>query len=562
MTEKLISYVANAMVKAVANAVHQNIYPSGLKSDQTMTGITIKTFCESDQTTWSYGSNHVNGASRFITVSGLLAHTNAEFSLVEWRDLNWDDVDSRLPKYIAISHTWNSSPEVMRLSKIANRPLHIDMGEKPPYIISWHGLRQAALAARHLGCELLWLDFICVHQNSLDDKKLQIPNMGNIYKNAAAVIVMPGGVSAAQDFEIETEWATRAWTVQEAALCPKTYVLGMDYMWLLKQKVDDYRFTMEYTTSGAYTNFDYIEGSLALADIRRILAQLHGVIHIEVTNINTGEVVREGEWELNCLGDGAVVVAFAALLLAETPAMRQVGVWRSMWLRKSKYPQDTVYSMMHLLGVQIEIDYNRSRDDLIAEVVRKTSTPFPSWLDIMEHNAPRELRQRLFPPIPTFDSQQNPIFTFEKQPVAVEKHVPAMTYMKIFDIKILIPAASSSDNSDLVCTEIFKIQSDQTTGSSIVNGHGEMYQCNLSNTDSTHVMLIGAEDFIVQYNGCVIGRVTYEIKRSKNGAWEYLPGRTDVPEEFVGKTMRSHLRIGGLPGAELTECDCSDGGSY
>ncbi|KAM6487495.1 hypothetical protein HDV62DRAFT_155026 [Trichoderma sp. SZMC 28011] len=524
-----------------------------------MTGIPIKTFYEADQTVWSYQSNHVDGASRFITVSGLLALTNAEFSLLEYRDLDWNNVDGQIPKYVAISHTWNSSPEVMRLSTIANRPLHIDMGEDSPSTISWHGLRQAALAARHLGCELLWLDFICVHQNSLDDKKLQIPNMGNIYKNATAVIVMPGGVSAAQDFEIETEWATRAWTVQEAALCPNTYVLGMDYVWLLKRKIDEYLFTERSAWAG-YRDFIYIEDSLALADIRGILNHLKGAIHIEVTNINTGEVVRKGRWVLKCLGDGAVVWAFAALLLAKTPAMRQVGVWRSLWLRKSKYPQDTVYSMMHLLGVEIEVDYNRTREDLIAEVVRKTSTSFPSWLDVMEHGAPRELRQRLFPTIPTFDVQQLPIFTLEKQPVPVEKYILTQTYMKTFSIKILIPAAASSDNGDLVCTEIFEIQNKPANKPLIINGYGEACYWNLSNADSTHVMLIGAEDFIIPTNAFIQHLAAYEIKKSSSGDWEYFPGHGGVTEEFVGKTRRSHLRIGGSPGSEITECDCADGG--
>ncbi|KAL7801060.1 heterokaryon incompatibility protein domain-containing protein [Trichoderma afarasin] len=499
-----------------------------------MTGIPIKTFYESDQTTWSYQSTHVDGASRFITVRGLLALTNAEFSLWEYRDLDWNNVDGQIPEYVAISHTWNSSPEVIRLGTIANRPLHIDMGEASPSTISWHGLRQAALAARHLGCELLWLDFICVHQNSLDDKKLQIPNMGNIYKNATAVIVMLGGVSAAQDFEIETEWATRAWTVQEAALCPNTYVLGMDYVWLLRRKVDDYLFT-ETSAWPSYREFTYIEDSLALADIRGILNHLQG------------EVVRKGTWALKCLGDGAVVWAFAALLLATTPTMRQVGVWRSLWLRKSKYPQDTVYSMMHLLGVQIEVDYNRSREDLIAEVVRKTSTSFPSWLDIMEHGAPRELRQSLFPTIPTFD------------PVPVEKYILTQTYMKTFNIKILIPAAASSDNSDLVCTEIFEIQNNRANESLVINGHGEACHWNLSNADSTHVMLIGAEDFIIPTNGLIRHLAAYEIKKSKSGAWECFPGHGGVPKEFVGKTRRSHLRIGGSPGSKITECDCADG---
>jgi hypothetical protein len=494
--------------------------------------------------TWDYQFDYVDGAIRFITVEGLLALEDAEFFLLEWRDFTWDHENgARLPPYAAISHIWTSSPEVMKLSRNINRPLNIDGEEGSPHTISWHGLRQAALAARHLGCRMLWLDSICIHQNSPSDKKIQIPNMGNIYTNATAVIVMPGGVSAAQYFEIETEWATRAWTLQEATLCPRTYILGLDHVGSLFLNHDEYSFSMS-TTTGCYADFDCIEGCLALADIRDILKSLNYSMEVEIINKRTGEVVREGTWRVQCLGNGAVVRAFAALLLAETPAMKNVGIWRSLWLRKSKLPQDTVYSMMSLLRVEIEPDYNRTREDLIAEVVRKTLLSLPSWLDIMEDDMHFDSRNGLFPPIPVFGKFQNPVFMLKGQLVAVEDYVGFNNYICPLLIKVLAPAVVSN-NGDLVCAYIPRL-------SAI---YGKKIKHAPLHLGASHAVLLGAVKLVINDNYICPGIRCFLIRKSKKGVWKRLL-RHWLPSEYKQKGKKSHLRIGGSPGAEISDCNC------
>jgi len=74
-------------------------------------------------------------------------------------------------------------------------------------------------AARYLGCEYIWLDFVCLNQLSKIDKQIQISNMGKICKNAAAVLIMVGGVQAAQSLHTKSTWIERARTLQEATFC-------------------------------------------------------------------------------------------------------------------------------------------------------------------------------------------------------------------------------------------------------------------------------------------------------------------------------------------------------
>jgi hypothetical protein len=58
-----------------------------------------------------------------------------------------------------------------------------------------------------------------------DDIKLQMPNRVKIYENATAVLVMVGGVHAAQRIDQPSSWLERAWTLQEVLVNAKTYAL-------------------------------------------------------------------------------------------------------------------------------------------------------------------------------------------------------------------------------------------------------------------------------------------------------------------------------------------------
>lgn len=164
---------------------------------------------------WSYGGTGSSGSLRLISIEKLLRTNNnpPSIDLYEWTQslLTWPrdgsvlinsfDDPPGMPFYAAISHIWKQTEEVLRRSRQAERPLLIETGLEAPHEISWLGLIQAATAAKSLFCEYLWLDLICVDQFSKEDKKLQIANMKRIYSNARAVVVMVGGVSAAQPLD-------------------------------------------------------------------------------------------------------------------------------------------------------------------------------------------------------------------------------------------------------------------------------------------------------------------------------------------------------------------------
>ena len=53
--------------------------------------------------------------------------------------------------------------------------------------------------------------------------------------------------------------------------------------------------------------------------------------------------------------------------------------WTAMLLRTSTKRHDMIFSMMHLLGTQVPVDYKQSPDDLLLELVRR-SRCFPTWM--------------------------------------------------------------------------------------------------------------------------------------------------------------------------------------
>jgi hypothetical protein len=157
----------------------------------------ILSFHERSTQTWRYSNIGVPGAFRGLLVNDLLSPESKVVRLFEWRNIDWSRAES-IPKYAAISHVWKLSPDVEKVANEANEPLNVDIGNGGIHTLSTFGLGQAATAAKYLGCEYIWLDLLSINQRSHDDKVLQIKQMGNIHKSASAVLIMTGGVSAAQ----------------------------------------------------------------------------------------------------------------------------------------------------------------------------------------------------------------------------------------------------------------------------------------------------------------------------------------------------------------------------
>lgn len=268
---------------------------------------------ETDHAIWTYGKVGINGAFRLVSVLELLSKDNPRIRLTEWYNLSFPrdglgpglerDAPPDMPRYCAISHVWEASEDAGQRSKEANRSLEIDLGKGRVHTISWLGLVQAAIAAESLDCEYIWLDLLCLDQTSAEDKTLQIQNMARIYSNASSVVVMVGGIHAAQGLETPSAWIHRAWTFQEATLCFQPQVL---VQW-------DYPGSFSGNSS---LSIKKLRGTLALVALNALLELTPGK-EFEAGTLITHE--RDIEYELglafNCLGiDQTAIIALQSSL--------------------------------------------------------------------------------------------------------------------------------------------------------------------------------------------------------------------------------------------------------
>jgi hypothetical protein len=273
---------------------------------------------------------------------------------------------------------------------------------------------------------------------------------------------------------------------------------------------------------------------------------------------NLRRITAEELFEVHCFGQESAVITALEGVLGSKPAIRKCAAWRSMWLRTSTKPQDMVFSVMHLLGVRIEVNYGRSREDLIVELAQKTSS-FPSWLDIGA-SLPFDSRLGLLPALPPFDPNARPTFKIGGRSVLVGDFIREMNYVKTFDIKIKTPA-DKSHNGDHVCAQIFEIQypSPRTSRKPYISGNGKIHEFDSSDKlQGSHVMVIGEKEvsgYAHHSYYAFIGPSVCFIRKSERGVWERVNRTTDIPRGLVG-VARSHLRIGGSPGAEISACDC------
>ncbi|KAK3339930.1 ankyrin repeat-containing domain protein [Lasiosphaeria hispida] len=640
----------------------------------TLEGEVIFRCSEADGTTFSYPQDVTctPGALRLVSVRKLLAAVGT--GVVElWEWTGWDawwprDDEARLvadlppqwPRYAAISHVWAASDDAARLARDADRPLHIQVGGPELHAISWLGLVQAAVTAHAHRCDYLWLDLLCLDQLSATDKGLQIRNMAAIYRHASMVVIMPGGVAAAQNFDQPSAWINRAWTFQEATLARQSYVL------------------VSWSLRGSFSYFSKLRcpgrvgpmPAIAVASLQSLAE--HGPLTelgtaTLVADDGTGSRQYESRSRVLCLGSNAASVsALASAIGASEPekenakdgfrpsafhdsdgpalppgwdtdesssdddgdyarlvqkfhkaadsspgrettgapnpshiargameeeqaaarpafldleaGVRYASVWRSMWLRTSTRPQDLVYSMMHLLGAQIKVDYRRSVDELIFELVGKTRSA-PAWLAIGYH-LPVRPESGLIPLYPDFGSHLEPTFSFGGTAVPVSEVVcNGDFFCSEFDIDI---KHSSLTDGHLVCALVLDIDK--------ISGHNpeeldpdslSLHEVQLSLSCPPAYRLNATCRFKghVGSLAVVVGDHSQEaglgfsashfskpfvifLERKKTGMWQKTgAGWLDETLAAVGigvfRMTRRHLRVGaGSADKVPVECDC------
>ena len=350
---------------------------------------------------WNYFSKshqhnkRTPGAFRAFPVADLL-RSPPVITLGEWPNLDFQSKDANVatsyPKYAAISHVWRSSEQTAQFARKANRPLFIAIEDGlRTYEISWLGLVQTAHGAKSLGCEYLWLDFLCIDQvnrhEDRSDKSLQIKNMADIYRHAKVVICMVGGASAMQRSDGQTAWVDRAWTLQEAVLNKDTWVL------VFLPDSD--------ATEGVPVRVPGEPPGFSARLVRLcVLAERGGS--------GRDKCLRSKMQHHECPWTARKTLSF----IIKGGQIRLWPIWRAMFLRTSKKPVDIVYSVAGLFNIRLDpYDEDRDVQDVFNEFACKAATLGDvglGWLTIDSDERrgvdklPRDPRSLIIPKVPIY----------------------------------------------------------------------------------------------------------------------------------------------------------------
>lgn len=170
--------------------------------------------------------------------------------------------------YATLSYVWGPGQSYVLLSdSVAEMHEQLDLSRLPKTIAD------AIEVARHLGLDYIWIDALCIIQDSPDDKARELPLMADIYRNGAVSVVAAVAASASEGFLREPESAkflvqpfdidlgvadgapssltfgyrdpykasadpisSRAWTLQERVLAPRLLIFSRTgVMWMCRE---------------------------------------------------------------------------------------------------------------------------------------------------------------------------------------------------------------------------------------------------------------------------------------------------------------------------------------
>jgi len=134
----------------------------------------------------------------------------------------------------AITHSWTNEMTPVKTSiNLYEWPVPLPRG-----LDLDHGVRRELLSK---GAEYVWLDVLCLRQHytandisrrTEDEWKLDVPTIGNIYREAVGIARYFNGLGQAfstKGWDDERHWLCRAWTLQEIRSENTTYNAGIRY---------------------------------------------------------------------------------------------------------------------------------------------------------------------------------------------------------------------------------------------------------------------------------------------------------------------------------------------
>ncbi|PBK61041.1 hypothetical protein ARMSODRAFT_1090021 [Armillaria solidipes] len=283
-----------------------------------------------------------------------------ELQIVEFPDISFDAPITSYnspPSFAAVSYPWRD----LQLPPGTNTPSFSIDGATHADNISIDVLHTACIATRKLSsCIYLWLDRLCVLQTSKADKNWQIQRMYRIYSACNLCLVLPGGLVRLAGLVEPTLWADRAWTLQEASAPGKekvkclfkfTHASFQDF--LDEECSEGNKYGFDLTSLSEVVETVVEAGHSAACEMSLLCFRFW--VHIGGFQVDEPEI-----WEQRDKFPLRIITAEVAELL-HIPldfGTRQSlsALWTLAYTRPSSRPVNMVFSLMDLLGVNLDVE--------------------------------------------------------------------------------------------------------------------------------------------------------------------------------------------------------------
>lgn len=302
----------------------------------------------SDDALLDLSANGTPGRYRLIDCAEVVNHSKLKI---------YEYVDFPIIPYAAVSYVWRGNA----VEPDPSRRVFAVKGAEDADPIGLIVLADACAAALARGVSYLWLDRLCILQNSADDKRWQIGEMYRLYQSCAVCIVIPGGLQRLVPLDEETEWIHRGWTLQEALAPPIVVILfswklgksqarAGDDSWGMIEPVSPHRsataplsLILDACTTG-YLSFELESGLPRMVQTAIFSAEpLEQSFNVAPFWQPTRQVMSPN-------------VSSLAIAMSDDmdTDIKQHAIWQSALMRTSSRPVDMVFSIMGLFGVSLD----------------------------------------------------------------------------------------------------------------------------------------------------------------------------------------------------------------
>ncbi|KAF8600778.1 hypothetical protein BDV93DRAFT_259481 [Ceratobasidium sp. AG-I] len=269
----------------------------------------------------------------------------------------YEYVDFPVTPYAALSYVWRGNA----VEPGSSSPTFSVKGAEDADPIGSTVLTDACAAALARGVSFIWLDRLCILQNSSEDKRWQISEMYRLYQSCAICIVAPGGLQRLVPLDEETEWIHRGWTLQEALAPPIVVVLfswklgasqarAGDDSWgtiepvgLNRSAIALLSLILDACTTG-YLSFELESGLPRMVQTRIFSAEPH---EQPLNSVPFWQPTRQ----VMSPNVSALAIATSSDMDAD---IKEYAIWQSALMRTSSRPVDMVFSIMGLFGVILD----------------------------------------------------------------------------------------------------------------------------------------------------------------------------------------------------------------